>query len=75
VALTAMVAQGKTTVIFENDVKMTLQNCYTKIISKDVVVGRIDHSQAMDAMTESKKRLQLEIAQLDARLLELKVTH
>ena len=54
---------------------MTLQSCYTKIISKDVVVGRIDHSQAMDAMEESKKRLQLEIAQLDARLLELKVTH
>jgi hypothetical protein len=75
VAVTAMVVQGKTTIIFENDVKMTLQNCYTKIISKDVVVGRVDHSVTMDAMVESKKRLQLEIAQLDAKLLELKVTH
>jgi hypothetical protein len=75
VALTATVVYGKTTVIFENDVKMTLQNCYTKIISRDVVVGRIDHSQTMDAIATSKKRLQLEIEKLDAEMMKLKMSH
>jgi hypothetical protein len=75
VALTATVVYGKTTIIFENDVKMTLQNCYTKIISRDVVVGRIDHSQTMDAIATSKKRLQAEIAKLDTEMLRLQVTH
>lgn len=75
VLLFSTVAYGKTTVIFENDIKTTLQNCYTKIISRDVVVGRVDHSVTMDAIATSKKRLQLEIEKLDAEMMKLKMSH